>query len=498
VSLTPQVTFLGEFSMGINVLLSSEGNNARQEISQFGLNPRYKWATFHVGDFSQGYSDYTIQGTRIRGGGFDLKPRSGALRFSAQGGQSQRVVAAGAGNMAYKRSLVAAAVGVGRQESNSIDFTFLRARDDPKSLAPALADTTLLDTIPLALRPRIETRPQDNLVLAAQGHLNLFAQRLSLSGQVAGAVITRDIDSPDATAAGASGGSTAASLVPIKLSTSGDYAYRVDAQSNFSRGNLSAGYEYVGAGYTSLGLAYLINDKRAFSLGGGLRFFDNRVSLQSQYQHQNDNLLDQKIATTNRDAITATAILTAGTRFSQSITAVLNTMANDAAVDTFRVNNHATALMTNSTIQAELFGRKTPINVSYALQHTSDDNAVVQIPSVTVHNISTAVQVPLFGTLSLSPSASLALTQSTVGPSQRNVYVGFRGQARMRDVRASFSATQTYSNARGVFGVNGQATYTTPLAARLTFQLRHNRYAAIGNRPAFQESFATLSLARSF
>jgi hypothetical protein len=272
----------------------------------------------------------------------------------------------------------------------------------------------------------------------------------------------------------------------------------VDAQSNFSRGNLSAGYEYVGAGYTSLGLAYLINDKRAFSLGGGLRFFDNRVSLQSQYQHQNDNLLDQKIATTNRDAITATAILTAGTRFSQSITAVLNTMANDAAVDTFRVNNHATALMTNSTIQAELFGRKTPINVSYALQHTSDDNAVVQIPSVTVHNISTAVQVPLFGTLSLSPSASLALTQSTVGPSQRNVYVGFRGQARMRDVRASFSATQTYSNARGVFGVNGQATYTTPLAARLTFQLRHNRYAAIGNRPAFQESFATLSLARSF
>lgn len=497
-TLTPQVTFFGEWSIGVNVLLSSQGSQTRQEMSQLGLNPRYKWATFHVGDFAQSYSDYTIEGTRLRGGGVDLRPKSGALRFSAQAGRSQRVVAAGAGNMAYRRSLVAASVGIGKEGTNAIDFTVLRARDDPKSLAPALADTTLLDTIPLALRPRIETRPQDNLVLGTKASLGLFQRRVVINGQAAGALITRDVDSPDATAQSVSGGSTYGSLLPLKLSTSGDYAYRVEAEGNFARGGLTAGYEYVGAGYTSLGLAYLINDKRAYTLGGNLRLLDNHLSLQTQYQHQNDNLLGQKIATTNRDAVTATALLVAGGRFSQSVTAVLNTIANDAAVDTFRVDNHALALMTSSMVQTSLLGRPTPISLSYALQRTADANAVTQIPQITVHNVSTAVQIPLFGTLSVSPTASLALTENSRAPTQRNTYFGFRGQARSRSVRASFSATQTFSNARGVFGLNGQLSYTAPLGARVTFQARHNRYAAIGNRPAFQESFATIGLARSF
>lgn len=497
-TMTPQVTFFNEFSIGVNVLLSSQGSQTRQEMSQLGINPRYRWATFHVGDFAQSYSDYTIEGTRLRGGGVDLRPRGGALRFSVQGGRSQRVVAAGAGNMAYRRSLAAASVGVGKEGASSIDFTVLRARDDPKSLAPALADTTLLDTIPVALRPRIETRPQDNLVLGTKASLGLFQHRVFITGQAAGALITRDVESPDATAQSVSGGSTYGSLLPLKLSTSGDYAYRVEAGGDFSHGGLTAGYEYVGAGYTSLGLAYLINDKRAYTLGGNLRLLGNHLSLQTQYQHQNDNLLGQKIATTNRDALTATAIIVGGGRFSQSVTAIVNTIANDAAVDTFRVDNHALALMTSSMVNATLFGHPAPISLSYALQRTADANEVAQIPQITVHNLSTAVQIPVFGTFSLSPTASLALTESSKAATQRNTYFGFRGQARSRNVHASFSATQTFSNARGVFGVNGQLSYTAPLGARLTFQARHTRYGAIGNRPAFQESFVTVGLARSF
>src|SRR5882672_10529973 len=82
VSMSPQMTLFGEFSVGLSMLLSSEGSDFRQNISQLGLNPRYKWATLHLGDFSQNYSSYTVEGTRIRGAGLDLRP--GILRFSVQ------------------------------------------------------------------------------------------------------------------------------------------------------------------------------------------------------------------------------------------------------------------------------------------------------------------------------------------------------------------------------------------------------------------------------
>jgi hypothetical protein len=100
--------------------------------------------------------------------------------------------------------------------------------------------------------------------------------------------------------------------------------------------------------------------------------------------------------------------------------------------------------------------------------------------------------------ISVSPSVSFAVTQNSAAPTQSNVYAGFRGQGRFGAVRASLSATQTWSGGRGVFAVSGQGNYTLPFEGRLTLQLRHTRYDAIGARPKFQESFATLSLSRSF
>ena len=498
-SFAPQLTFFGEFSMGLDMLYSSEGSEVRQSISQFGINPRYKWATFHAGDFSQNYTSYTLEGTRLRGGGVDLRP--GRLRVSAQGGQSQRVVTADAGNLAYKRSLYAGSIGYGSEGSSFIDVIYLRARDDPRSLAPALVDSILLDTIPAALRPRVETRPQENSVVGLRSRLSLFASKLVLAGEVAGALITRDVESPAATAAGVSGADgTLASLMPVHLSTSGDYAWKLDAESQFGRGSLSAGYEFVGAGYTSLGLAYLINDRRAYNANGSVRLAGGRLNLQAQYQHQNDNLLNQKLATTNRDAVTATAVVVLGQRLSASVTGMLNTTANDATVDTFRVNNRAMALMTSSSLATTLLGYRTNVSVSYALQRSSDDNDVIQVPQVTVHNLSTTAQVALTRTLSIAPIASFAITHNDAAPSQQNLNFGFRGQARLRQVRASASATQTYSNSRGVFAMNGQLGYTLParIGGQLQLQSRFNKYDAIGSRPAFTERFATLGLTRSF
>jgi hypothetical protein len=496
ITMSPQLTLFNEFTMGVNVLLSSEGSDLRQNISQLGLNPRYKWATFHVGDFAQSLSSYTLQGTRLRGAGVELRP--GILRVSIQGGQSQRTVAAGAGALAYKRMLYAASLGIGREGGSYVDVMIVKAKDDSSSLAATLADTTLLDTIPIALRPRVETRPQENLVVGLQGQVGLFARRLVIKGEAAGALITADQGSPPADPGSVSGGGTLDPMIPLRLSTSGDVAWRVDADANLGGGSLRGGYEYVGAGYTSLGLSYLINDRRAFNLGGNVRLLQGKVTLQGQYQHQNDNLLDQKIATTNRDAFVTSAALLLGRRFSSTVTLLLNTIANDAVVDTFVVDNRSFALTASTSLQGSVLQRPATFSLTYAWQRASDANLITRVPEVTVHNVSTAVQLTLSKAITLSPNVSFAVTSNSAAPTQRNVYAGFRGQGRFGAVRTSLGVTQTWTGGRGVFAVTGQANYTLPWEARASLSLRHTRYDAIGARPAFQESFASLSVTRAF
>ncbi len=495
-SFTPQVTLLGELSVGLDILLSSEGSQLRQNVSQFGLNPSYRWATLHVGDFTKGYSSYTVDGVRVRGGGLDLRP--GIFRLSVQGGQVQRAVAAGLGSMAFKRNLYAATVGVGRDQTSFLDVMAVKVKDDPGSLAQALADTTLLDTIPVALRPRYDTRPQENLVVGAKGQLRLFESRLALQGEVASAVITRDVQSPAANPDSVPAGGAVGSVMPLTLSTSGDYAWKLDGSYALGAAALRAGYEYVGPGYTSLGLAYVINDRRSYNLGGSVRLLGSRLALQGQLQHQNDNLLGQKTATTNRDALVGSAAMLFSRRVTATLTAMSTVIANHAAVDTFLVDNRSFALTASAAVQEELFGRPSSVSLAYALQKTTDGNPITRIPDVTVHNASASLQVNVAQGMSVAPSVSLAMTRTAAAPTQSNVYLGLRASGRFGQARASLSASQNYSSSRGVFAVTGQLTYTLPWQGRLTVQLRHNRYAAIGTHPAFQESFATMSVARGF
>jgi len=499
ISMSPEMSFFGQFQVGLSVLLSSQGSELRQNMSQLGLNPRFGWATLHLGDFTRSYSGYTLQGTQLRGAGLDLDP--GILRFSVQGGVSQRTVAAGPDGtpgLAYQRHLYAVSLGLGRDGGSSFDLMLVKAKDDVSSLSAALADTTLIDTIPVALRPRIETRPQENLVLGSQGQLRVLQNRVVVKGEAAFALITRDLDSPKANPGAVPGGSTLDGLMPLQLSTSGDYAWHLQTDATLGLATVRAGYEYVGAGYTSLGLAYLINDRRAYDLGGSLRLMQNHLVLQGQYQHQNDNLLRQKTSTTDRDALVGSATLLLGRRVSTSLTVMSNVIANNAAVDTFVVNNHTFALTTSTSLVAGLFGLPATYSVSYALQRASDANVVTRIPDVTVHNLSTSVQVRLSRAVSLTPTASLAVTSNADAPTQRNLYLGFRGQARAGRLSGSASVTQTFSSGRHVFGLLAQADYPLVWDARLSLQARHTRYGAIGAQPAFQESFATVSLARSF
>ncbi|MCX8056354.1 MAG: hypothetical protein N3F03_01935 [Ignavibacteria bacterium] len=140
--LRPTLDLFNLIQIPFEFLISTEGSSARQDINQYGINPRWSWGSLYLGDFSTEYSRYTLSGIRIRGAGFELFP--GKFRFSVLAGLTKRAVAGGAADGSFKRFLYAAKVGFGSEGSSYIDFIFVRSKDEVTSIEQNLKSITIL------------------------------------------------------------------------------------------------------------------------------------------------------------------------------------------------------------------------------------------------------------------------------------------------------------------------------------------------------------------
>lgn len=503
VAMRPTITLFGELSASMDLLLTNEGNEYRQNVNQIGLHPKWRWMTFHLGDFSQPMTNYTVQGVRLRGAGVDLRP--GLFRFSVQGGRTQRPVFAGSQGTVFQRNLVAATVGIGRESGNFLDLNVVKARDDitRRELALLIIDSTFIDTLPGgAFRPQIGTRPQENLVAGLTGQLNLFRRALSVKGEVAAALVTNDLTAPLVADSALTGPASAlGDFQDVRLSTSGDFAYNVEATANVKRVRLRSAYEYVGPGYTSLGLAYLIGDRRAIAVDGSWQVPGDRIVLQGNLRRMGDNLLGQRTFTTERDTYGGGVMLRLTQRLSGSVNVMNNVVSNDAVVDTFAVDVRALAVTSSLSSQQELFGLRTVVSVAHAFQNSVDGNTVLGVPDVKAQNVSLNLQLFLTERFSVTPSFA-AVTSELVGqPKNQNIQLGFRAAGTLFENALRLQAAVTNARTtqgRDVNAVNASATWDLPGDVRMNLAMRASRYAAFGPQVAFQEQVATLSFSRSW
>lgn len=499
IALSPRLSLFGDINMGVDAMLSSEGAQVSQNISRLGLTPEWGWGTAYIGDYSHELSSYTLQGVRIRGAGLDLSP--GRLRLTLHGGRTQRVVETTLGEPVFRRNLMVARLGYGDERSAYVDVTLVKAKDDmaAEEMVLIVTDPTIADTMFTPFTPRLDNRPQENLVLGLNGQASLFDRALTVRGQVAGALITRDLTSARASADEAGVSGLLDRLHPVRLSTSGDLAYEVEADLRLPVAGLRGAYEYVGAGYTSLGLPYLINDRRQYSLSGNTRLLSNRIMLQGQYQHQNDNVLDQQSQTTNRDVATLAVTGRPSDRLTTTVSGAWNGIRNDAAVDTFLVDTRSLSMNASASLQQTVRERPASLSLSYGYQDTSDGNVVREVPGISVHSLTSTVSLEMIPGVTLAPSVSAVLKEVTGQESEQNIFLGFSGRARVSDgVQAGASLSNTHGNGRDIFAVRSNLTMPLPMASSLSLVGRITRYSAYGARPAFNERYLTLSLSRSF
>lgn len=492
---TSRLGLIGGTDVGLDLLLSSEGNAAetRQNINQVAFEPTWSWGQIHLGDFSKDYSPYTMTGLRIRGAGLDLE-RWG-MRASVQGGRSAALIPSTVDGPTYRRHVIAAAFGVGREGDRSLDLRVVRAQDALIPDETPAFDTLGIDTLPADLRPQQRNRPQENVVVAIGSSLRLFDRKLSLKGEIAGALLTRDLTSP--AIEGDSVSDPTGGVATLRTSSAGDAAWNLDAQWQGRGYGLRGGYEAIGAGFTSLGLAYLVNDRRSWNAGGDVRLFAGALMLNGRYQQQQNNLQSQRIATTTRDIMTGTATMRLPASLTVSLVALFADAGNAETNDSLRVDNHTSTINASVSRPWRFAGRGASMSLAYAVQSAEDRNPIRLTPAVTVQTANAAVSVPVFAWLMASPAVSAVLPN---GQTQGESVLGsFRLSAQgLKAITASGQFTQTFVSARQVTTAMAQFGYTLPGDIAFSLQARWMSFGAQGVRPAFSERFLTTTLGRSF
>jgi hypothetical protein len=305
---SPTLTVYG-ISLPFSFTFSNYQRDFRQPFNQFGLSPTYKWLTVHAGYRNITYSQFTMAGYTILGGGIELKPKN--FRFALLYGRSQKAVKDdtskqiesslnGINYPAYKRMLTAVKLGYG-SANNFLDIHILRGKDDSTSL-PFRPTTTIV-------------LPSKNQVFGANGKLSFLKKKLVLQGEGAISAYTRDI----AFASIDAENSIVNKLIKANITTQVYSAFETQLDYNIKNFGIGAKYRKVAPDYKSMGAYFFQTDFEQYL--GNLKFglAKGKIRFSGSAGVQKDNLSKKKLATTARNIYTGNLSLNPNTKFGADI-----------------------------------------------------------------------------------------------------------------------------------------------------------------------------------
>jgi hypothetical protein len=522
----------GPLTVTANLLLSTDqgstvglgGLPGRQRINQFGVSPRLGWATLHLGSFSDTYTPLTWTGVRVDGVGADLNP--GSLRVGLFAGSSRQAVFGGATSGSFGRTLMGARLGLGRKPAfgpggRFIDFVILRAADDPTSLPP-VSDTIPIPYLPdslaaepdTALLPRVPINPyavtpQENAVLSTSAGLSFFGGALSWSGEIAGSIHSRDRRAT--LVAGDILGDypgVLRGLVTPRAGTHADYSYRSQVDLRIARlpGSTttspkalmaSVGLQSIGAGYVSLGSAFLPNDLKGIDFRAALRA--RRWSVQVDGTGQRDNLAGQKLATTYRSRFGLAVTVQPVRAWHSMIRVATVSMDRDLVDSAGAIDYSGTTFGTTHTWLPSAGTRLQSLSLSYTFQDMGDPSPLREATSFRSHAADLRVGLALGPNASISPTIGLIGTSVADSATKTRASYGITGEWRGPKRRWLANGSVSRSQLGRTNALTTRVTARFPLTAAdaLTLLIRTSRYrSAVEGDRGFDERTVSLRWSR--
>ncbi|MBX2979492.1 MAG: hypothetical protein KF905_09370 [Flavobacteriales bacterium] len=304
ISGAPTLTVLG-VQMPFQLLLGNFENRFYQPFNQYGISPRYKWLTVHAGYRNVNFSQYTLAGFRMLGGGFEINtayradgPKTG-LRFGAMYGRLNRSTALDSAQFAnplafrplpsYTRMAYAFKLGVGHDEG-FFDMSYLHGWDVERSLNSSQRDSIA---------------PQRNTAVGFSWRKDLYRKdkrRLFWRTDIGLSAYTlddrqdfRDVSSEPNIVQDLVNG-----WLSAKISTQFLSAGETSLQYQAPKGGLALSYKRVDPEYRSMGAYFFQNDIEQWTITPSARLDSGHVSIIGNLGIQRDNIAGQRLVTSDR------------------------------------------------------------------------------------------------------------------------------------------------------------------------------------------------------
>jgi hypothetical protein len=267
---------------------SEQQRDFRQPFNQFGLSPKYKWITAHLGHRNIKWSKYSLAGHNFFGAGFELAPKK--FRFGVIFGRFLKAIEASNNNAtfqtpSFKRTGSAFKFGYGTKKHN-VDIVVFKAKDDTNSIDITAIPSTLTAS--------------ENVVTAIKTQ-QLFYEKLQFNAEYARSIYTPNLATQNEEVLNNSAVNLFSFLIDEKQGTKAGSA--MDASVNYKEKTYSIKLKYnrVDTDFKSLGSYYFLSDIEKITLEPKVNLLKNKLIVGGSFGIQKDNLSKTKNAQTKRN-----------------------------------------------------------------------------------------------------------------------------------------------------------------------------------------------------
>lgn len=274
---------IGSVSIPFSAVMNQQERSFTQPFNQYGLSPRYKWVTTHIGYRSIKFSDFSLSGNQFLGVGVELNPEKGIVRGKAVYGRFARAVdgyftdGKVVGEPSFERWGWGGMVEIGTRKNN-VGVTLFRAKDDRHSITEFANDATI--------------KPGENMVFGITTNQKL-SKKVTLKGEIDWSAYTKDTRVEETVLEGY----TYLNNIPLfyaNATSSFNKAIKADLSYNEKLYRFGLSYRRVDPEYTTMGSVYLNNDFEDIQAKATVRLFKNKLTLGGSGGLQRNNLNDDK------------------------------------------------------------------------------------------------------------------------------------------------------------------------------------------------------------
>jgi hypothetical protein len=287
------LTVFGAVNIPFSFYLGSKNKTFNQpSFKQYGLSPKYKSMTLHLGYRSLCLSNYTLNGITFFGTALEIAPANSFVKIIILAGRLRKEVRISAipntDTPGYERWGYGGKIELG-SHSHKTGIMLFKSQDRYKG-------ELRYDSIAI--------RPASNLLVGINTQ-HCFKNYLNLSADYSISLITSDLrikDEKDNFQI-----KVPNFLIPTNITSHFAQVFSLKVEGRIGKAVLGLSYLHIDPEYKSFGCTFLNNDLENYLFNLSISFWQNRITVSSQLGLERNNLKKLSNATSNR-LVSATSI----------------------------------------------------------------------------------------------------------------------------------------------------------------------------------------------